>query len=296
MKTIKQLNKIQLSNHIHISDPCYKKGNQYRYEITNMLAGTYIPYIELQFNHVWSITVLNEDYRLHNAKWTLESSADIGVDSGNCGVFCDSIYPQRETGEYREKGFYNDCCKVAMQNYDEHSDWFRLKHIIAPTNERINDKQIAIYLVEYQIQHYKKELDLYSLPLEEYIVHRSKEIDKLASQNENLEGLDDISDSSDEWYIERWTKEYNNKSIIEYYQRNYDLYNNYLKTGILPEEPEVINYGTVYDKGVVSQSGYGDGSYSLYTMNVDDKVVGVQVVFVCDDEECDDLYDEIIED
>lgn len=48
-----------------------------------------------------------------------------------------------------------------------------------------------------------------------------------------------------------------------------------------------------YDNGVVSSSGYGDGSYTLLLAEVDGKVVGLKIIFI-DDEDIDedDRYDE----
>jgi hypothetical protein len=39
-------------------------------------------------------------------------------------------------------------------------------------------------------------------------------------------------------------------------------------------------YGVVYGLGFVSSSGYGDGSYSVETTVVDDKIVKLSVIFV----------------
>ena len=45
------------------------------------------------------------------------------------------------------------------------------------------------------------------------------------------------------------------------------------------------HYGLIDTKGVVSESGYGDGDYECYTRHKGDKVVAISVIFVEEDED-----------
>lgn len=49
--------------------------------------------------------------------------------------------------------------------------------------------------------------------------------------------------------------------------------------------------GTIDMKGVVASSGFGDGGYNLYTHEVDGKVVGMRIEFICQ-ETLDEYYNE----
>lgn len=63
------------------------------------------------------------------------------------------------------------------------------------------------------------------------------------------------------------------------------------------------SWGT-YEKGVVSSSGFGDGSYNLFILEYDNKIVGFRIVFIDNDEleeeylddEDDELEDEYLDD
>lgn len=46
--------------------------------------------------------------------------------------------------------------------------------------------------------------------------------------------------------------------------------------------------GTIDDKGVVSESGYGDGGYDVFAVYDDDSIVALKIVFISDWEDEDD--------
>jgi len=55
-------------------------------------------------------TILSEE------KWK-NTNIEVGVDSGQCGIFQDSKYPEGDTGEWGEKdSFYGKCCELTLGN------------------------------------------------------------------------------------------------------------------------------------------------------------------------------------
>jgi hypothetical protein len=84
----------------------------------------------------------------------------IGVDSGQAGFFCDSIYPQGKTGEYSDKkSFYGQCCEAT--NPDD--EFFMVKRMISHYKEvlriAIKDNAPNIESLKEKISDYKKELE-----------------------------------------------------------------------------------------------------------------------------------------
>jgi hypothetical protein len=98
------LQDIKLSNTVWITDPCYKKwGTKYQGKIDNLVPGIYTPVVE--YNREWRVKKL-----MVFKVWTTDHKFkvlpfDIWVDSWQCGIFCDSIYPKDSSY------FYNDCCE-----------------------------------------------------------------------------------------------------------------------------------------------------------------------------------------
>ena len=118
--TCRYLGDITLGEHIHVSDPCYDRTTWCKAEIEDVLPGVYRVY-----------TIHNDkEHRVHQVlilhgvkhkpwqfifKWA--RGVEVGVDSGQCGFFDDSIFPLSEKtgGEMDEPdSFYGKCCKATL--------------------------------------------------------------------------------------------------------------------------------------------------------------------------------------
>jgi hypothetical protein len=180
MKTIK------LSEKVIVSDPCYENPTWCQKKLDDVLSGNYVPFVKVTDNtDGWGrrnsvISVIHEDYTNKDLKWTHVKNADIGVDSGQCGIFSLETYRNNES----------------LNNYE----WINGK---SPFNG----------------------------------------------------GFTTDGSEEDKWY-----------------EKMCDL--------TLSTEN---NWGS-YDNGVVSSSGYGDGSYNLYVSRVKGKVVGIMVDFLVEEE------------
>lgn len=92
--------KINLSENVRVSDPCYTDDVCCKTQLKNVLPGIYNYDVSSKDlgdwgNRVSSITLIHEN---HNANDSLmwEYHSDIGVDSGQAGIFCESSYRNNE--------------------------------------------------------------------------------------------------------------------------------------------------------------------------------------------------------
>lgn len=113
---------IELSEKVIVSDPCYDRSVWCMATDVAVKPGKYVVYIakkdEKEFGtRVAVIMAVHEDY-IKEIKEDWETyDCCIGVDSGQCGIFDDDIYPKDEKsgGEYDdENSFYGECCKLTL--------------------------------------------------------------------------------------------------------------------------------------------------------------------------------------
>jgi hypothetical protein len=130
----KEFKPITLSNKVIVSDPCYTRGIWCTGTFDNVKPGKYIPYLiygseegSRDDTRVYELAVVHESADpIFPAQWT-EADFEVGVDSGQAGVFCDSLYPVGENnGEYEEpNSFYGACCNATLgEGYRMINDWF----------------------------------------------------------------------------------------------------------------------------------------------------------------------------
>ena len=91
---------IKLSQKVRVSDPCYDNDVWCKTRLKNVLPGAYnwsVNHTDLGDwgNRVSSITLIHENYRANDSlMWDYHS--DIGVDSGQAGIFCETSYRNDE--------------------------------------------------------------------------------------------------------------------------------------------------------------------------------------------------------
>jgi hypothetical protein len=97
------MKKIKLGTSVRVSDPCYGDDVWCKTKLTNVKEGDYIvkvEHIESWGTRVSKLEVVHTDhiglsYGDHN--W--EEHSEIGVDSGQAGIFCESSYRNDEVGK-----------------------------------------------------------------------------------------------------------------------------------------------------------------------------------------------------
>lgn len=118
------LGEITLGKHVHISDPCYDRSVWCRVQLENMVPGAYRVYTihNDDDNRVHMLLLLNaEKYDPWQFFVRWKMGGNVSVDSGQMGVFDDSIYPkEEETGEFDDvTTFYGKCCHATLSNQQE---------------------------------------------------------------------------------------------------------------------------------------------------------------------------------
>ena len=114
---------IELSGKVVVSDPCYARSVWCMSTGIDVKPGEYATYIfkkdEKKFGiRVAGIMAVHTDY-IDSIKETWEPYDSVGVDSGQCGIFDDTVYPSDEKsgGEYDdENSFYGECCKLTLSD------------------------------------------------------------------------------------------------------------------------------------------------------------------------------------
>lgn len=99
-----------VSGKVCLSDPCYKVGTWCgKYNVPAMNGKWLVSYEEID-KTIYSFTAHHED--IHKIFYTADWINDLGVDSGQFGIFDASIYDGG--GDFDEPGFYKDCCDATL--------------------------------------------------------------------------------------------------------------------------------------------------------------------------------------
>ena len=267
----KQLTNIELSSTVIVSDPCYERSGSWMGKLENVKPGTYTPTIKYgEDNRVKELHILIADKK-RGAKWEKTDFA-VGVDSGQAGIFCDSIYPENETGEYDEKGsFYHKCCEATLgDGYNKFGEWHRTKMDLE--NERTGN-----FIRKY----YKEQYNNYQSRFEDYLnEERQKTSEYYQKEGERFFGKDFNLNEKVEEHIQNEIK--GREGYIKYYKGILDIieyYDNHNQT--MPPEPVWDKGDVVFGKGVVSVSGYGDGVYPCFVCKDEkDQIIGIKIQFM----------------
>ena len=120
---MKKLGTINLSGKVVVSDPCYDRDVWCMQDDIAVKAGNYHVYVsysdEKEFGtRVAALAVVHTDHLdlLSDGHLNWNSvNGSIGVDSGQCGIFDDSIYPRGTKADEDAEvfdSFYQECCNI----------------------------------------------------------------------------------------------------------------------------------------------------------------------------------------
>ncbi len=113
---------IELSGKTIVSDPSHDRDVWRNATNIAVKPGKYAVFVTLSDEQTWGervayITAIHKDHmRSRNPVWK-SYDADIDVDSGQCGIFDDTIYPQtaEACGSYDDEStFYGECCQLTL--------------------------------------------------------------------------------------------------------------------------------------------------------------------------------------
>lgn len=104
------------SEELVISDPCYSK-DVWCMGTVKAKNGKWFPEVvqkklEMWGNRIWEIEAYHEDY--YEASGWKELDIDVGVDSGQCGIFDAEKYPEEGS---EDEEFYDECCSLTLSHY-----------------------------------------------------------------------------------------------------------------------------------------------------------------------------------
>lgn len=111
---IKHNGNIVLGNKVMVSDPCYRIGTWCQGVVENVVPGTYNCHVEHCYDDFWgdrvsAIEVVNENYNV-NAGDYVETDFEVGVDSGQAGIFDYEYYAKH----HKDDNWYGRVCNITL--------------------------------------------------------------------------------------------------------------------------------------------------------------------------------------
>ena len=223
------MNKLILGSVIHATDPCYSRDTWCAVWNIKVKPGEWnykVQYSKDEWGGgegVKSLSIFHDSVKPSHSGFKLVEAEEIGVDSGQAGFFCDSIYPKgKKTGDYRDKeSFYGQCGEATLgKGYDYQNN-------LHSTRSNIKSEELLLKNV--------------------------------------LKALEGKGGDSCTDYLQSNIKA--RKANLEKLEANPIPY---------------LQYGLVAEnRGIVSSSGYGDGSYSLYKKeNVDGEIIALEIKYI----------------
>lgn len=98
---------INLTEEVMVSDPCYSVPTWCQHKLTGVLPGEYVTNAFRTSNtggwgtRCAALVAVHKDYTEDTLSWRAVNGADIGVDSGQCGIFAMETY--RNDAAFMEK-------------------------------------------------------------------------------------------------------------------------------------------------------------------------------------------------
>jgi len=117
--TVKNLGFIELSEKVVVSDPCYDRDTWCMVTDLAVKPGRYKASVISSDEGEWGVRIsllmlVHEDHiDSQLSKWE-PVKGSVGVDSGQCGIFDDTIFPQAKDHTDHEP-FYDECCDITLK-------------------------------------------------------------------------------------------------------------------------------------------------------------------------------------
>lgn len=108
---------IKLGNKVMVSDPCYGLGTWCQGVLKNVLPGTYKCDVEYSDEGDWGVRVAAIEVRHENYDRPAEfkpEAFDIGVDSGQAGIFDYDYYARYHDQHSVEDEWYDEVCDITL--------------------------------------------------------------------------------------------------------------------------------------------------------------------------------------
>lgn len=146
---IKYLGKIKLNDTVMVSDPCYKVGVWCQGEINNVLEGEYNVFISEDDGRIKELIVSNDKYpEIEDWEINMEQPFEVGVDSGNAGIFDYKYYYDTHEEDDILDEWYDDMLAELFDNEDS-KNWLFFRNHGVITSSGYGDGIYHCYTTEH---------------------------------------------------------------------------------------------------------------------------------------------------
>lgn len=146
---IKYLGKIKLNDTVMVSDPCYKVGVWCQGEINNVLEGEYNVFISEDDGRIKELIVSNDKYpEIEDWEINMEQPFEVGVDSGNAGIFDYKYYYDTHEEDDILDEWYDDMLAGLFDNEDS-KNWLFFRNHGVITSSGYGDGVYHCYTAEH---------------------------------------------------------------------------------------------------------------------------------------------------
>lgn len=257
---------IILSDAVRVTDPCYDMDTWCAGTIENVLPGDFDCFSQKADTGDWGIRVANIEIRhkdypdVEPTEWV--SNIDVGVDSGQCGLF-DNLYFSSLCEDKDEKDeFYEEVCDLTYgQEFIDNPNYvpFEKSKYFSSDFEILNSRTFHEIFVDYKnLCKLKEALELEKNTLVKNVI--KKKLESLPLYEKFVSS-----------YLEYTAHSCSEKRIMDGF----------------------FKADTIDDKGFVSSSGDGDGSYACFVgRNKEGKVVSIKIDYYPDYELLEEMQAE----
>ena len=112
------INTIELSDKVRVSDPCYDMDTWCAGTLENVLPGTYHCFTQRVDQGDWGVRIGNTEVRHQdylNIEPTEKMDIDVGVDSGQCGIYDLEYFIKAREDKHGEDKWYERVCDNTYQ-------------------------------------------------------------------------------------------------------------------------------------------------------------------------------------
>lgn len=109
------------SSKLMVTDPCYDKGTWCQGVLENVKNGEWVGIVDYHNDDDWGRRISavyafynGDDRTIGDLPWQKQSKIDVGVDSGQAGLFDERLYPQDPRDSDNEEDFYTNVCDLTL--------------------------------------------------------------------------------------------------------------------------------------------------------------------------------------
>lgn len=296
---------IRLGDKVMISDPCYGLDTWCQGVLKNVLPGEYKCFVEYSDEGEWgtrvsAIEVRHQDYAERELDLIDPEDFEVGVDSGQAGIFDYDYYIKYHTDskerDHVDDEWYDKVCDkthecIANPKYTPFVNTVEYKGMLLAFRQELDELADKYPELDVNsgyiklINDYNDLDDRKSWTNLSDLIQALQDINDILSKNDNPDEVANaIKEIAEKIESQTELNEINHKYEINMHK----LWVAYMDSSISRKKDYILTGNTIDDLGFVSSSGYGDGSYTCWTQKNDDgKIIGIRVEFISEYDEED---------